>query len=229
MIERRALSWWPDILLLAGFVALTVALIQGHLLTIDQRVAGWAFDHQPPVPYWIARVFNYFGQGGQVLTPIGLILTGVLFYRTRSVRALFPFIAAYVVTYLTIGPMKLYFDRAAPSYQGPFKVEMFNPVASGIYSRSYPSGHMGNSLVWYAVLGILIAALLGRALTRREFLAIRVLPVTIVFATTVYTGFHWLTDSIAGLLLGLLLARLVERIPWNTIPLPQRPWTGPAF
>jgi membrane-associated phospholipid phosphatase len=88
---------------------------------------------------------------------------------------------------------------------------------------------MGNSLVWYAVLGILIAALLRRALTHREFAAIRVLPVTIVFITTVYTGFHWLTDSIAGLLLGLFLARLVERIPWDAIPLPRRSWTGPAF
>ncbi len=229
MIERRTLAWWPDLLLLAAFVALTVALIQGHLLTLDQRVADWAIDHQPRVPYWTARVFNYLGQGGQVLTPAGLILSGWLFYRTRSVRAFFPFIAAYVVTYLTIGPAKLYFDRAAPSYTGPFKVEMFNPVASGLYSRSYPSGHMGNSLVWYAVLGILIAALLRRPLTRGEFVAIRVLPVTIVFITTVYTGFHWLTDSIAGLLLGLVLARLVERIPWDAIPLPRRPWTGPAF
>lgn len=229
MIQRRNPSWWPDALLLVAFGALTVALVKGHLLTLDQRVADWAFDNQPPIPYWTARVFNYLGQGGQVLTPIGLILTGVLFYRTRSVRALFPFVAAYVVTYLTIGPMKIYFDRAAPSYTGPFKVEMFNPVASGVYSRSYPSGHMGNSLVWYAVLGILIAALLRRALTRREFLAVRVLPVAIVFVTTVYTGFHWLTDSIAGLLLGVLLARLLERIPWDTIPLPRRPWSGPAF
>ncbi|MFI1991471.1 phosphatase PAP2 family protein [Actinoplanes sp. NPDC020271] len=229
MIERRTPAWWPDLLLLAAFVALTVALVQGHLLTLDQRVADWALDHQPRVPYWTARVLNYLGQGGQVLTPAGLLLSGWLYYRTRSVRAVLPFAAAYVVTYLTIGPMKLYFDRAAPRYPGPFKTAMFNPVASGDESRSFPSGHMGNSLVWYAVFGILIAALLRRTLTRWEFFAIRVLPVTIVFVTTVYTGFHWLTDSVAGLLLGLLLARLVERIPWDAIPLPRRRWTGPAF
>ncbi|BCY15249.1 phosphatase PAP2 family protein [Actinoplanes sp. L3-i22] len=229
MIERRTMPWWPDVLLLAAFGALTVALIQGHLLTLDQRVADWAIGHQPRIPYWTARVLNYLGQGGQVLTPVGLILTGLLVYRTRSVRALFPFLAAYVVTYLTIGPMKLYFDRAAPRYKGPFKTEMFNPVASGSDSRSFPSGHMGNSLVWYAVFAILAAALLRRTLTRWESFAIRVLPVAIVFVTTVYTGFHWLTDSVAGLLLGLVLARLVERIRWDAIPLPRRPWTGPAF
>jgi membrane-associated phospholipid phosphatase len=227
--ERRTLRWWPDVLLLAAFAALTAVLVRGRLLTLDQRVADWAFDHQPPIPYWTARVFNYLGQGGQVLTPIGLILTGLLAYRTRSVRALFPFIAGYVVTYLTIGPMKLYFDRAAPRYQGPLKTEMFNPVAAGTDSRSYPSGHMGNSLVWYAVIAILVVALLHRTLSRWEFFAIRVLPVAIVFVTTVYTGFHWLTDSIAGLLLGVVLARLVERVPWDRIPLPSLGgWERPA-
>ncbi|AEV88884.1 phosphatase [Actinoplanes sp. SE50] len=230
MIRRRILSWWPDLLLLAAFAALTGALITGHLLTLDQRVADWAFDHQPAVPYWTARVFNYLGQGGKVLTPVALILTGLLAHRTRSVRALLPFIAAYVVTYVTIGPMKLYFDRAAPSYPGPFKTEMFNPVASGQDARSFPSGHVGNSLVWYAVFAILIAELLRRRLTRRESFAIRVLPVAAVFVTTVYTGFHWLTDSLAGLLLGLVLARLIERIPWDDIPLPAAGgWSRPAF
>ncbi|MEV6344421.1 phosphatase PAP2 family protein [Actinoplanes sp. NPDC051851] len=226
---RRTLSWWPDALLLAAFAALTAALVNGHLLTLDQRVADWAFAHQPAVPYWTARVFNYLGQGGQVLTPVAVILTALLAYRTRSARALLPFIAAYVVTYLTIGPMKLYFDRAAPRYQGPFKTEMFNPVASGVESRSYPSGHMGNSLVWYAVFAILAAALLRRTLTRWEFFAIRVLPVAVVFVTTVYTGFHWLTDSVAGLLLGAFLARLLQRIPWDRIPLPPLAgWSRPA-
>ncbi|GAA4594054.1 membrane-associated phospholipid phosphatase [Actinoplanes octamycinicus] len=230
MIQRRTLAWWPDLLLLAAFAALTVALIDGHLLGLDQRVADWSLSHQPWLPYWTARVLNYLGQGGQVLTPVALILTGLLVHRTRSARAALPFVAAYVVTYLTIGPMKIFFDRAAPRYTGPFKVEMFNPVASGDLSRSYPSGHMGNSLVWYAVFAILVAALLRRALTRREFVAIRVLPVAIVFVTTVYTGFHWLTDSIAGLLLGLVLARFLERIPWDRVPLPAlRGWNRPAF
>ena len=78
---------------------------------------------------------------------------------------------------------------------------------------SYPSGHMGNSMVWYAVIALLVAALLGRPLSRWEWIAVRVVPVTILFCTTVYTGFHWVTDSVAGALLGLFLARLIERIP----------------
>lgn len=214
---------------MVAFVALTVALAAGHLLAFDQRVADWAFAHQPAALYWTARVLNYLGQGGQVLTPVALILTGLLVWRTRSVRAVFPFVAAFVLTYLTIGPAKLLFDRAAPAFTGPDKTELFNPAAIGKYGMSYPSGHMGNVLVWYTVMAVLIAALLHRPLTRPEWLALRVAPVVIVFCTTVYLGFHWVTDSVAGVLLGLVLARIIARIPWDAIPLPAlRGWERPA-
>ena len=50
---------------------------------------------------------------------------------------------------------------------------------------------------------------------------LRVLPPVIVFCTTTYLSFHWITDSIAGLLLGLILTRLMARVPWDTMPLPR--------
>jgi PAP2 superfamily protein len=213
------LAWWIDLVLVAAFVALTVALINGHLLVWDQQVADWAFAHQPAPIYWTARVFNYLGQGGQVLMPVSIILTAWLAWRTRSVRAVFPFVAAFVLTYITIGPLKIWAGRAAPRFDGPDKTEMFNPHASGAAAMSYPSGHMGNSLVWYGVIALLAAALLHRPLTARESFLIRFLPVVILFCTTVYTGFHWLTDSVAGVFLGLVLIRLIDRIPWDEIPL----------
>ena len=227
--RTRTLSWWPDLLALAGFVAISLALANGLLLGFDQTVADWAFAHQPAPALWTARVLNYLGQGGQVLNPVALILTGILLYRTRSIRAVFPFVAAFILTYLTIGPAKIFFDRAAPRFKGPDKTVLFNPHAAGDLAMSYPSGHMGNVLVWYAVFAILIAALLRRPLRRGEWVALRVAPVVIVFGTTVYLGYHWVTDSIAGVLLGIVLARLLVRIPWDAIPLPDlRGWSRPA-
>jgi membrane-associated phospholipid phosphatase len=166
-----------------------------------------------------------------VLMPVAIVLTAWLAVRTRSVRAVFPFVAAFVLTYVTIGPLKLWAGRAAPRFEGPDKAIMHNPYASGATAVSYPSGHMGNALVWYAVIAVLVAALLRRPLTTREQVLIRVVPVVILFATTVYTGFHWFTDSIAGVLLGLVLARLIDRVSWDAIPLPSsvRRWSGPAF
>jgi membrane-associated phospholipid phosphatase len=215
---RPLLGWWFDLVLVAAFAGLTALLADGHLLTLDQRVADWAFAHQPAPIYWTARVFNYLGQGGQVLMPVALILTGILLYRTRSWRVLLPFVAAFVLTYLTIGPLKIWAGRAAPRFHGPDAVVMFNPHASGAEAMSYPSGHMGNSLAWYAAIALLLALLLGRPLRTRESFAVRVLPVAILFGTTVYTGFHWLTDSIAGVFLGLILARLISRFLPRFLP-----------
>ena len=55
-------------------------------------------------------------------------------------------------------------------------------------------------------------------------------PPAIVFCTTTYLSFHWITDSVAGLFLGLILTRLMARVPWDTLPLPplKNGWTGPA-
>ena len=224
------LGWWLDLGLVAGFVALTVALSSGYLLTPDRWVADWVVTHQPEPAYWTARALNYLGQGGQVLIPASLILTGLLAYRTRSVRAVLPFAAAFLLISITVLPLKIWADRAAPRFSGPDRTVMFNPHASGRDAMSYPSGHVTNTLLWYTVLALLIAALLRRPLRRWENWTVRVLPVVIVFWATIYLGFHWVTDSIAGVFLGLVLARLIERVRWDELPLPRlRGWAGPAF
>lgn len=227
----RPRGWWWDLALIVAFVVLTAALARGHLLAFDLRVANWMDAHRPPPLYWIARVFNYLGNGGQVLMPIVIALTAGVAWRRRSARPVLLFAAAFVLTYLTIGPLKVWSDRAAPTYQGPDRVELFNAAASHRYSVSYPSGHVANALVWYGAIAVLAAALL-RSFDRPPppIAAIRMLPAAIVFCTTTYLSFHWITDSVAGVLLGLLLARLLARIPYDDLPLPalRHGWDRPA-
>jgi len=220
--ERRtrvAAGWWLDLALVAAFVALTVALAQGHLLALDQHVADWVDGHRPAVLYWPSRVLNYLGQGGQVLMPVAIVLAVVVTVRRRSIRPMLVFVAAFALTYVTIGPLKIWLDRAAPAFTGPDRTVLFNPAASGVEAMSYPSGHVANALVWYGVITVLAGALV--TLSARARLALRVLPPVIVFCTTTYLAFHWLTDSVAGVFLGLVLTRLMARIPWDSLPLPR--------
>jgi membrane-associated phospholipid phosphatase len=60
----------------------------------------------------------------------------------------------------------------------------------------------------------------------RSILVVRVLPPVVVFCVTTYLGFHWITDSIAGLLLGLVLDRLLVRVPWADLPWVDRRLPG---
>ena len=214
--------WWIDGVLLAAFVALTVALARGHLLTLDLDVAQWADDHRPPALYWPARVLNYLGQGGQVLMPVAVLLAAIAAWRRRLLWPPLLFAAAFVLTAATIGPLKLWLDRAAPHSKLPDKAVLFNSDApAGEYLLGYPSGHVANALVWYFVIAVLADAVLASfdrpPLSPRARLALRLLPPAVVFVTTTYLAFHWITDSVAGLLLGLVLMRLLARVPWHTL------------
>ena len=224
----RPRGWWFDLLMVALFVALSAALASGHLLRLDQDVATWVDGHRPAVLYWPARVLNYLGQGGQVLMPLAIVLAALVTWRRRSVRPVIVFVAAFVLTYVTIGPLKLWFSRAAPHSAQPSKLELFNhQLPPGEYAVGYPSGHVANALIWYGVIALLLNAL--TPLAPRVRAAIRIVPPLVVFTTTTYLAFHWITDSVAGLFLGLVLTRLMARVPWETIPLPRlKGWNGPA-
>ncbi|MFG1605747.1 phosphatase PAP2 family protein [Actinoplanes sp. NPDC049265] len=226
----RPRSWWPDAAFVAAFVLITVLLARGHLFGLDAAVADWSDAHRPPVAYWTARVLNSLGQGGWLLMPVAGLLVALLAWRRRSIRPLLVFLGATLLTYLSLGPMKILFQRAAPRFEGPDRTALFNPAAVGQAGMSYPSGHVANAVIWYVVIAFGLTGLIG-ALGRRVTLALRVLPPAIVFGTTTYLSWHWITDSIAGLFLGLVLARLLARVPWETLPLPgpvarfERPFT----
>ena len=231
---QRPKSWWPDLGFLAAFVALTALLAAGHLLSLDAALADWADAHRPAPLYWTARVLNYLGQGGQVLMPVAILLAAAVAWRTRSIRPLVVFAAAFVLTYVTIGPLKVWLQRAAPHFAGPDRTVLFNDAAVGPLGMSYPSGHVANALVWYGVIALLANALLRSldrsSLSPRALLLLRIVPPAVVFCTTTYLSFHWITDSVAGLLLGLVLTRLMARVPWDAVPLPhlKAGWDRPA-
>ncbi|MGC4894975.1 phosphatase PAP2 family protein [Micromonospora sp. DT31] len=227
----RPAGWWCDGLLLAALVALTVALASGHLFGLDRAVADWSDEHRPTAARWAAMALNLLGQGGPLtLLAAGLGVLAAL--RLRSVRPVLPPVVAFVLTLFTIGPLKVWTARPAPSaaVKEPFlapeqTLPLFQDDLPVRFAQSYPSGHVANAIVWYGVLALLLAPLarsLGRAVPARLVAVVRVVPPVVVFCTTVYLGWHWLTDSLAGLLLGLLLDRLLHRIPWDTLPLPRR-------
>ncbi|MEJ3743041.1 phosphatase PAP2 family protein [Actinomycetes bacterium KLBMP 9797] len=221
-------GWWLDGALVAGFAALTAALAAGWFLGFDSAVSDWVRSHQPDPVYWLARGLNFLGNGG----PLTLLCLGIailLGIRRRSIWPVAPVVAAFLATGFAIMPLKLWTDRAAPRAEVADRVELFNTVPPDIPTMSYPSGHMVNVLVWYGVLALLLAPWLGR--TARRWL--RIAPPVIVFCTTVYLDFHWVTDSVAGLLLGVLLDRLLARVPWKDInrnadPAPSLVATAPS-
>jgi len=217
----RGSAWWPEALLVAGFVGLTLALASGHLLGVDVAVLHWCERHRPAVLNLLARAGNYLGQGG-ILAIICGIIALVLARRWHSVRPVLPVVFAFALTFGTLQPLKGLTARPAP-HALRAHAERF-----GTGGQSYPSGHLVNALVWYGILALLLAPWLTLAWRR----LLRIGPPAVLTVTTVYLGFHWVSDTVAGLLLGFLLDRILHRIPWDRIPLGSRlhaaGWDGPG-
>jgi len=135
-------SFWVDVALVAAFTALTIALDRGALLNLDVAVRDWSDAHRPLVLFWTARVLNFFGQGG-ALASLCLLVTAVLAWRRHSVRPLLPVAVAFALIYLTLAPLKLITDRAAPHL--PPDVGHRERFHSG--GMEYPSGHVVNATV----------------------------------------------------------------------------------
>ncbi|HKS99126.1 MAG TPA: phosphatase PAP2 family protein [Rugosimonospora sp.] len=217
----RPAGWWPDALLVAGFVALTLAVAAGAFLGWDVSVYRWCDGHLPRPLYWVARAGFLLGQSWLVTWP-ALVVSLVVAWRRRSVRPVLPVAVAFVLTFVTLTALKAWTDRAAPH------ATLAHPERFGSGGVSYPSGHLTNAIVWYGVLALLLAPWLPAGWR----LLVRVGPPAVLCVTSVYLGFHWVTDTVAGLLLGLLLDRVLRRIPWDEVPLGRRlhgtGWDRPA-
>jgi membrane-associated phospholipid phosphatase len=201
-----------DAVAVLALAALTGALAAGWLLDLDIAVRDWVDGHRPPTLDRVAQLLNYLGQGGPLAIGCGLVAV-VLAVRRRTLWPLLPVPATYLLILLTVGPLKVLTDRAAP--HKPADVAHREEFFSG--GLSYPSGHAVNAIVWYALLVLL----LGTALPAAVAWALRIAPAVVVSVVTTYLAYHWLTDTVAGVLVGLVLERILRRVL-----LRDRGWLG---
>jgi membrane-associated phospholipid phosphatase len=214
---------------LAGFAALTAGLAAGvGLIDLDLAVREWSEAHRPAAADSVARALNRLGQGGVLLGICGGLAGLLALVRWRPEPAgwwpagqpLLYLLVAAALVYLTVAGTKYATQRGAPSSSLPPEqtVRLLGPLPPGEYDTGYPSGHAVNAIVWYGVLVLLVSALLrayGRAGPPPVAVRLaRVAPPLLVVAAQTYLSFHWLTDSLAGLALGLAIDRTLRLLRW---------------
>ena len=193
MATGLALSAAVATMIVGGFVVGVLALlVRGNstLSGIDSSVADWGNAHATHLStrllYWVTDL------GDWPIAP--LIGIPILLYEWRRApsRYLFPFLLlVYAGDKGITNGIKALVDRARPT---------LNPIAETL-GPSFPSGHSSTAASFYAALALILARRRGarvRALLAGSAAAIAVA----VASSRVLLDVHWLSDVIAGVMLG---------------------------
>jgi membrane-associated phospholipid phosphatase len=157
---------------------------------IDDAFLRWIVSLRTRWLTEVARIFNLIGLV-YVMTPIRLGIAGWLAIRRRWWHFA-AFVSAIVVSEIAIGTLKALYDR--PRALGSLVVTS---------SASFPSGHAVAASVT-AVAAVI--ALLPEGPRRYRWGAVAVAFSSLMALSRTYLGAHWLSDAIAGVLLGTTIA-----------------------
>lgn len=163
----------------------------GHLNRLDRSVAGWGHDHSSALSNHGLRIITQLG-GLTTIVVLCLVVAVAETVRTRSAWIL-PFLVLVLggEEVLTMS-IKNLADRTRPS---------FDPAAVIGLGPSFPSGHSATAAAFYAAAALLIGRRRGHA-ARAALTGLAVGIAVAVAASRVLLDVHWLSDVIAGLLLG---------------------------
>lgn len=196
MLLNRRRAFRDAALMLGVAAVLTVLVADPGRVDAVQRIDDWWLDvmvdirNQPFTRF--CELLSVLGSAA-VMWPLRAVAVVLLLARRRYVQ-LAAFLVAILTSELCIGPLKALIERPRP----PDSL-----VATSGFS--FPSGHAVAAAVTAA--GLVIALIPpGRGRLHWE---IQAGLVTFVMALSrVYLGAHWLSDVVAGSLMGLGLALL---------------------
>jgi len=184
------------VLTAAAFIAVADSGALAHIQRVDDSWLRLMVTHRSAPVTAVAKFFNLLGLVSVTL-PVRIAIAAYLAWRRRWWHFA-AFVAAIVLSELFIGTLKGIYDRARP----PGSL-----VATS--GASFPSGHsIAASVTIVAAVIALVPP--GR---RRAWWGTGAVAFSILMALSrAYLGAHWLSDAIAGVLLGTscaLLAALV--------------------
>jgi len=178
------MALWSGVALIA-LVVLTGLLIPAGPLAIDDTWSAWMRDLGAGAPHRLALVFNYLGRGlGRALSLAGI---GVVLAVLGRWRALVAFAVAESLTPIASNLTKHLVDRPRPPHG------LLHATGS-----SFPSGHAA----YAAATAVTLVLVLTRPGRRRAWWAVAALVVAGMAWSRTYLQVHWLTDAVAGSVLG---------------------------
>jgi membrane-associated phospholipid phosphatase len=184
------------------FVIVAILVDVGTFNRLNLRLTHYLQGRGSPGQDYGLGVFSYLGS--IEITVVVAALLGVALFRGLRLLAVLP--VAFV---LAGSALEILFKQlivsAAPTRTLQRFPELLPTFGHRIGHYSFPSGHVVRATITYGLVLYLAERweLFGRDSSRLS--PVLVLVVFFVGYATIYVGWHWLSDVIGGLLLGLAL------------------------
>jgi undecaprenyl-diphosphatase len=212
----------PSFVVLGGFAALLAAGIGSGLLLhaavgtgptgLDQRVTDWFVARRGPGLTEAVRSIQFLGRSELMFAVVAI--AGVLLVTDlRRVGMLLLVACVGAETFVDV-------IKPAVGRQRPPARLWLEHTGRG----AYPSGHALISTVVVMVVVAAIGMARGRPVPRAVWCAAAVVPLA-VGLSRVYLGVHWLTDVLAGWLIGGVWIVLVVHAVTPAVAAPDAPGT----
>lgn len=195
--------WWaPERLavtvplaMVLTLIVILLGLVLGPLKALDIEVRRWAVS---PSSAWRGPLIVPDTIGRRFLTaPLLVAFAGVLAWRSGRWRPLTLAGAAILALNVFVGLIKIAVGRGSSILENP------NLFVGGMM---WPSGHASNIAMTMALALYLLRRYEGWDPSPRTMAAFVAAPSLIMCSASVALGFHWLSDLVAGLIAGLLVA-----------------------
>jgi membrane-associated phospholipid phosphatase len=202
--------WWVLVLSVLVTVGVTVDLLGGGWLEqfdleVSDVVKGWGLRDSGA--YWFIWVFTQAGGRGFILIVLAA-LVGWLAVRQRTVVPLVRVVLALALLTAVVYAFKWGAGRTAPAYPGSY----FHRDGA-----SYPSGHVANAVLMWGVARWQAVEFGLPAGVQRAAWLLSVLGPLSTGVAMVALDFHWVTDAVVGLAVGLLLLGVVHALDAHVV------------
>jgi undecaprenyl-diphosphatase len=196
-----AISWFGLLVVVTTAGLLLVGPFEdGRIARWDLEVARWFVDHRTATFDAMAETGTWLAE--TITVPVVLLVAVVIAWRVSSN------VAAPVYLLVAVGGEKLIYlisSLAVGRERPPVPT-----IGTSYATSSFPSGHVASAVTLYGGIALLVA-LRRSATVRAGLLALVGMAAVVVALCRMYTGFHYLTDSVAGALVGAIWLAVVYR------------------
>ncbi|WP_299037815.1 phosphatase PAP2 family protein [uncultured Pseudokineococcus sp.] len=194
----------------------------GPLSRLDDAVQALDLRGRWPGGVAAATVLDHMGARWFVLPPLSLLAV-VLARRRRTLRPVLEVVVLALLTTAVVGALKTTTGRARPVTGDGDLFAHDWPVG-----LIFPSGHTAN--VAMGVLGaLLLLSGYSRVVVRiRWAVPAAVAPVALMSSVSLYLGYHWVSDLVAGAVVGAVAVSAVALVSRPRRRAPRERADGPA-